>query len=41
MQIKDFKDIDFIHIPRELNRTADRLANIAVTTESFGKENEV
>lgn len=36
--IKDFKDIEFIHIDRSLNSKADALANMAVKTESFGKE---
>ncbi len=34
--IKDFKDIEFIHIDRSLNSKADSLANIAVNTKSFG-----
>jgi ribonuclease HI len=33
--IKDFKDIEFIHIDRSLNSKADNLANIAVSTKSF------
>ncbi len=34
--IKNFKKIEFIHIDRSLNSKADNLANIAVTTQSFG-----
>lgn len=33
--IKNFDDISFIHIDRSLNKKADTLANIAVTTESY------
>jgi ribonuclease HI len=33
--IKDFKNIEFIHIDRSLNSKADILANMAVNTQSF------
>ena len=39
--IKNFKDIEFIHIDRSLNAKADALANIAVNTKSFRTDVEV
>jgi ribonuclease HI len=30
MRVKDFKNLKFTHIPREMNKDADRLSNVAM-----------
>jgi len=39
--VKDFENIEFIHIDRSLNSRADSLANIAVNTQSVNENTEI
>ena len=36
-KVKDFSDIEVVHIPREKNKEADKLANIAINLGEMGE----